>query len=106
MYNKLVRDEIPNIIESNGEKPITRILSDQEYLIELNKKLQEEVNEYLVDGNIDELADIQEVILGILDIKGYTFEDLELLRKTKVYKRGAFKNKIFLEGVEDENRNS
>jgi len=106
MYNKLVRDRIPYIIEENGEKPITRVLSDEEYLIELNKKLQEEVNEYLDNNDIDELADIMEVILGILDIKGYSFEDLEMLRKTKVLKRGAFKDKIFLEGVENENRNS
>ena len=45
-YNKLVRDKIPEIIEGNGEKPVTRILNDEEYLKELNTKLQEEVNEY------------------------------------------------------------
>jgi len=106
MYNKLVRDKIPSIIEANGEKPITRVLSDEEYLIELNKKLQEEVNEYKENNNIDELADIMEVILGILDAKGLTLAELEERRIEKVLKRGSFKEKIFLEGVEDENRNS
>ena len=106
MYNKLVRDKIPSIIESRGEKPITRILSDEEYLVELDKKLQEEVDEYLKEGDIEEIADIFEVILGILDTKGETLEKLEEIRKNKVLKRGAFKEKIFLEGIENENRNS
>ena len=42
IYNKLVRDNIPNIIKSNGENPIIRILNDEEYKIELEKKLNEE----------------------------------------------------------------
>ena len=42
IFNKLVRDNIPNIIENNGEKAITRILSDKEYRVELYKKLLEE----------------------------------------------------------------
>lgn len=57
-YNKLVRDNIPEIMIKNGAKPVTRILSDNEYLEELNKKLLEEVNEYLSSGDILELADI------------------------------------------------
>ena len=106
MYNKLVRDNIPNIIEQKGQKPITRILSEEEYLLELNKKLQEEVNEYLQENDTEELADIMEVILGILDTKGISFAELEEIRKNKATKRGAFKDKIYLEGVENEDRNS
>ena len=100
MYNKLVRDKIPSVIEANGEKPLIRILSDEEYLIELNKKLKEEVIEYLSDDSIYELADVMEVILAILDSKGATLADFEKIRKDKVLRRGAFKEKIFLEGVE------
>ena len=100
IYNKLVRDNIPKIMIQNGAKPITRILSKEEYLIELNKKLSEEVNEYLESGNIEELADIQEVILGILDIKNVSIEELESVRKAKVKKRGAFTKRIFLESEE------
>ena len=98
-YNKLVRDKIPEIIESNGEVPKTRILSDEEYLIELNKKLQEEMQEYLASYDIEELADIEEVLLAILDAKNLSHEEFENIRTRKVEKRGAFKNKIFLEST-------
>ena len=60
-YNKLVRDKIPDIIRSNGEEPITRVLSEEEYKIELEKKLQEELNETLQatgSDRIEELADM------------------------------------------------
>ena len=97
IYNKLVRDNIPEIMIENGAKPVTRILTDEEYLIELNKKLLEEVNEYLESQNIEEIADIEEVILAILNIKGITRDNLEEVRKTKTLKRGAFNKKIFLE---------
>ena len=100
-YNKLVRDKIPSIIERNGETPITRILNDEEYLNELNTKLQEEVNEYFADGNVEELADIVEVIYGLLDAKGVFLEEFEKIRIGKVAKRGAFKDRIFLESVEE-----
>ena len=64
---------------------------------ELNKKLLEEVNEYLSDNNIEELADIKEVFLAILKAKGISDEELELVRLDKVSKRGSFNDKIFLE---------
>ena len=98
-YNKLVRDKIPEIIENNGEVPKTRILSDEEYLIELNKKLQEEMQEYLASYDIEELADLEEVLLAILDAKNLSHEEFENIRMRKVEKRGAFKNKIFLEST-------
>lgn len=46
IYNKLVRDKIPEIMISNNDKPVTRILSNDKYLKELNKKLQEEMKKY------------------------------------------------------------
>ena len=100
-YNKLVRDKIPAIIKGNGEKPVTRILGTEEYLSELNTKLQEEVNEYFADGNVEELADIVEVIYGLLDAKGVSVEEFEKIRVGKVEKRGAFKDRIFLERVDE-----
>ena len=96
-YNKLVRDKIPEIMISKGCKPATRILNDEEYILELNKKLLEEVDEYLKDGEVLELADITEVILAILKFKGVSFDEFESMRLEKVDKRGAFDDKIFLE---------
>ena len=99
VYNKLVRDRIPEIILKDNELPSTRILSDEEYIQELNKKLQEEVNEYLEAENIEEMVDILEVIRAILEHKGVTYEEIEEKRIKKANKRGAFKEKIYLEKV-------
>ena len=99
VYNKLVRDKIPEIISADNRKAVTRILDDKEYLNELNKKLKEEVSEYFEDNNVEELADIVEVIHGILNAKNVKLEEFENIRKAKVDKRGAFQEKIFLEKV-------
>ena len=79
--------------------PTTRILDDEEYLKELNKKLMEEVKEYLEEENIEEMVDILEVIRAILDVKGTSYEEIEDKRIKKAKKRGAFKDKVFLEKV-------
>ena len=97
VYNKLVRDKIEEIMISKGAKPVTRILSENEYLTELNKKLLEEVNEYLDSGEEEELADIKEVFLAILEAKQISNENLEEIRLNKVEKRGAFKKRLYLE---------
>ena len=69
------------------------------YLHELNTKLSEEVNEYLESSELEELADIFEVLYAILDAKKVSKEDLEDIRIAKVEKRGAFKERIFLENT-------
>ena len=101
MYNKLVRDNIPDIIKKNGATPIVRLLDDEEYFKELNRKLKEELNEYLDGNDIEELADLYEVMLAILDYKKMSLMEFDIIRKMKVEKRGAFKNKIYLESVID-----
>ena len=96
-YNKLVRDKIPEIIKNKGAVPITHIADDEEYWQKLKEKLQEEVDEFLKDGNEEELADILEVIYAICDFKNFDKEKLELFRKKKAEERGGFKNKIILD---------
>lgn len=98
-FNKLVRDKIPEIILNSGEQCTTRILDNEEYLHELNTKLSEEVNEYLESSELEEIADIFEVLYAILDAKKVSKEDLEDIRIAKVEKRGAFKERIFLENT-------
>ena len=106
IYNKLVRDKIPAIIAAdNGKTCKTRIMEDKEYLASLNAKMQEELNEYLQSGDIEELVDLEEVIRAILDAKKVSYEEFEKIRNTKVEKRGAFKEKIFLESVSQFNDN-
>ena len=97
IYNKLVRDKITDIIEADGRIAKYRILDDNEYRQELNKKLQEEVREYIEDNNIEELADIVEVVYGILNSMDVSIEEFEKIRMGKQEKRGAFVKKIYLE---------
>ncbi|MBE6151730.1 MAG: phosphoribosyl-ATP pyrophosphohydrolase [Firmicutes bacterium] len=101
-YNKLVRDRIPEIIKNNGEEPITTILSDSEYKIELEKKLFEEYNEVINasgKNRIEELADMLEVISALAALEGENLDNVIEVAKQKVLKRGAFNDKIYLEGV-------
>ena len=100
-YNKLVRDRIPEIIKNVGKIAHTRILGDDEYLTELDRKLGEEFAEYQADKNIEELADMLEVIYAIAKARGVSVDELESIRSAKAEKNGAFEKKVFLEEVED-----
>jgi predicted house-cleaning noncanonical NTP pyrophosphatase (MazG superfamily) len=104
-YNKLVRDGIPKIIEKEGKTYKTVILDDNQFKSELQKKLKEEVEEYLDAKSdqeaVEELADVLEVIHALVETHGASFEKLEHVRKTKAKERGGFKEKIFLIEVND-----
>ena len=105
-YNKLVRDKIPeNIDKKEGRKSKYRILNDKEYLEELNKKVIEEANEFIEDNSAEELGDLFEVLKTIMDVKGYSLEKIEEIMKNKRNEKGAFKNKIYLEYVDEKKRN-
>ena len=100
-YNKLVRDRIPDIIEASGKSCVTEILSDEDYLRMVDAKLDEELAEYHKDQNIEELADLMEVIYAAAIARGYTLEQLEQVRVEKTEKRGRFTKKIRLLEVSD-----
>ncbi len=95
-YDKLVRDRIPEIIEKDGRTCKTIVLSDEECLEYLNKKLLEETNEYLESKQVEELADLEEVLRAILKLRGVNYEDFEKIRNDKAEKRGAFDKKLLL----------
>lgn len=97
---KLVRDKIPQIIMSDGKIPIIRTLSDEEFLTELDKKLDEEVAEYQADKSLEEMADILEVLFAICEARGYSIDELMKVRDEKRENRGGFKEKIFWAGNE------
>ncbi len=101
-HNKLVRDKIPEIIEKAGKKAYTHILSEEEYITELDKKLNEECAEYQADKSIEELADMLEVMYAIAEARGWSVSELETVRREKAEKRGAFEKRIFLERVNDD----
>lgn len=102
VYNKLVRDKIPDIIKKNGENPIIRVLQDVEYKIELEKKLKEELAETLASsGNdrIEELADMLEVMISLANLEDKTLDDIIDVCNKKREKRGGFQKKLYLSGV-------
>ncbi|MFA6296485.1 MAG: nucleoside triphosphate pyrophosphohydrolase [Patescibacteria group bacterium] len=96
-YNKLVRDKIPQIIKKSGSIPITHVAKQKEYRQKLIEKLQEEIDEFKKDQNIEEIADILEVIYAICTTKKITKRKLEAIRIKKILQRGGFKKKIILE---------
>lgn len=101
VFNKLVRDNIPEIIKNNNEVPFTRILDDEEYRRELYKKLLEECNEVINSKNssetMEELSDVLEVMQAIISLEGKTLEDIKKIADDKRNKRGGFQKRIFLE---------
>ena len=96
VYNKAVRDRIPEIIRDSGQRCETRSLSDAEYLPELEKKLGEELDEYLKSGSLEELADILEVVHRIAELRESNFNEVDEIRLEKKVKRGGFEGNIFL----------
>ena len=100
VMGKLVRDRIPEIIKNDGKKPIIEILSNEDYLKELDKKLNEEVAEYQADKSMEEMADVMEVLFAISEARGYSVEELMKVRNSKREKRGGFEKKIFWSGNE------
>ena len=101
VYNKLVRDKIPEIIESEGKIATVRKAEDKEYKLILQEKLVEEVNEFLENGNYKELADVIEVIIALCDINGISFDELLSVVEGKSKARGGFRDRIILISVDE-----
>lgn len=99
MINKLIRDKIPEIIKANNQIAKIHVADDQEYEIKLSEKLQEETSEYLSSGNVEELADLMEVVYAILESKNIEKTSFEQIREEKANKNGRFKKKLILDSV-------
>ena len=96
VYNKLVRDKIPQIIAASGKKCTTEVLQEDAYLQKLDEKLGEELAEYQESKSLEELADLLEVMAAVVKARGYTWEELERIRARKREKRGGFEERILL----------
>lgn len=96
VYDKLVRDRIPEIIESSGNKCEIEVVSDEIALEYLYKKLNEEVSELLEDKNLDEIVDVMEVLFAIGSKYGYSEEDVLNRRNEKRDSRGGFEDNLIL----------
>ena len=101
-YNKLIRDRIPEIIESSGKKAIVEKVDGDQLLELLNKKLYEELDEYNESGEIEELADLVEVVQAILEYKGITMDDFNEVKENKNIERGRFKKGLLLVEVRED----
>ena len=101
IYHKLIRDKIPEIIESKGGKADIRVLSDEEYPIYLEAQLDEEVGEYHRDKTAEELADILEVVYALASSIGYSKEEIQAIYEKKHDARGGFEKKLFLISSEE-----
>lgn len=106
VYNKLVRDRIPQVVEEAGKTPITRILQQHEHLVEIKYKMQEEALEFQQATQqteaIEELADVLELIHAALHVYGVSYEQLEQVRLDKKHTRGGFSEGVYLIEVKDE----
>ncbi|MCB2340291.1 nucleoside triphosphate pyrophosphohydrolase [Clostridium estertheticum] len=98
-YNKLVRDKIPEIIKASGKNFDIHYAKKEEILPLLETKLNEEVSEYLEAKNLEELADVMEVLFRLANALGYSEDDLINKRNEKKEERGGFEKGIVLEKV-------
>ena len=96
IYNKAIRDKIPEIIKESGKNCNVKKLDNSEFLIQLEKKLVEELAEYQESKNVEELADILEVIYRISELKGVVSDELDKIRQKKAEQRGKFDDNLFL----------
>lgn len=99
-YDKLVRDRIPEMIQAAGKQCEVRVLDDVEYAHRLDQKLAEELAEYQGSGELEELADLVELVEAIAAARGMDWAGFESLRREKHLKRGGFSERLLLIAAE------
>src|SRR3989344_2818332 len=100
VFRKLIRDRIPEIMAAKGERAVTRVLDDAQFLPALEKKLLEEVQEMrLGENKAEEIADIYEVLDALIQARGLSKDGIMKLKEQKRAERGGFEEKLFLEST-------
>jgi len=101
IYNKLIRDKIPETINGNNKIPDIEILSPKDSIPYLRAKLNEEIREFDVSKDPEELADILEVVYNLGKRYGYSEAYIESIRQNKNKERGSFDRNILLKSVKE-----
>jgi predicted house-cleaning noncanonical NTP pyrophosphatase (MazG superfamily) len=102
-YNKLIRDNIPEILSKKGKKVVVhRAVTDEEYWHKLKEKLQEEINEFGQKEDIETLADVYEVLDAMCDLKNFDRKELEAMRENKNIEFGKFNERLVLNESDEE----
>jgi len=96
-FEKLVRDRIPEIIESKGETAVTHIAEEREFREKLREKLDEEIEEFDKSPNAEEMADIQEVLQALAKAHDIKWDRMKEIQKKKAKERGGFEQRIILD---------
>lgn len=100
-YDKLVRDDIPDIIADDGQVPVTHRAGPVEFRQRLAEKLVEEAEEYAASGDVEELVDVIEVLHTISRVLDTSRARLEAKRVHKASERGTFAGRVVLEAIEE-----
>jgi predicted house-cleaning noncanonical NTP pyrophosphatase (MazG superfamily) len=97
IYNKLVRDLIPDHIVSKGGECKFHTASPEEFEQKLLEKILEEGREIIANCSLEEIADMMEVLEAVVELKGYDWGEIKKKQQEKKEKRGGFTKKIILE---------
>ena len=98
-FDKLGRDNVPDLIRESGDDPETHVADASEYRHRLREKLVEEATEFRESGDAEELADVLAVVGTLCRVEGIDREEVERLGREKTQERGAFEERIVLERV-------
>ena len=101
IYNKLVRDRIPELIANCGKICVTQIVTGKSVRQDLLRaKLLEEFAEYCDEPSLEELADIAEVVFALAAELGYNQSALLAAAEQKRADRGGFATGVVLVSAE------